>query len=91
MGCILNHRSSKNATTNEELCVADADIMAHFDNMDMILNNIKRLDRSKSEVISRCEKDYNDMSDRTKDSFKDKYTVFMIELSRRLEINEITN
>jgi len=91
LGCILNHRSSKNATTNEELCVADADIMAHFDNMNMILNNIKRLNRPKEEVVSRCEKDYYDMSDRTKDSFKEKYIKFMTELNRRLEKNENTN
>lgn len=84
LGCVLNHRSSKNATTNEELCVADADIMAHFDNMDMLLNNSKRLGRPKSEVVSCCEKDYNDMSDRTKDVFKGKYIGFIKELSVKL-------
>ena len=85
LNCILNHRSSARATTNEELCVADADIMAHFDNMDMILNNINRLDRNQNDVISRCEKDYNDMSVRTKDSFKPRYDKFMKELNRRLK------
>ena len=30
LNCILNHRSSKNATNIEEMCVADADIIAHF-------------------------------------------------------------
>jgi len=30
---ILHHRSSKNAQNVEELCVADADIIAHFDNI----------------------------------------------------------
>ena len=34
--CVYNHRSSKNATTIEELCVADADIIAHFDNIPML-------------------------------------------------------
>lgn len=84
LGCILNHRASKNATTNEELCVADADIMAHFDNIEMIINNSYRLNRSKEEVIFSCEKDYNDMSDRTKDAFKAKYNEFMAELNMKL-------
>lgn len=35
LGCILNHRSSNYATNIEELCVADADILAHFDNIPM--------------------------------------------------------
>ena len=42
IGCVLNHRTSKNATNIEELCVDDADILAHFDNMDMIINNINK-------------------------------------------------
>ena len=36
--CVYNHRSSKNATTIEELCVGDADILAHFDNIPMLFN-----------------------------------------------------
>ena len=36
IGCVLNHRSSKNATNIEEQCVADADILAHFDNLSML-------------------------------------------------------
>ena len=36
--CIYNHRSSNNAQSIEELCVADADILAHFDNIPMLLN-----------------------------------------------------
>lgn len=39
IGCVINHRSSKNATNIEELCVADADILAHFDNMPMLFNS----------------------------------------------------
>ena len=35
LNCIMNHRSSKNATTKEELCIADADILSHFDNIPM--------------------------------------------------------
>lgn len=36
LGCVLHHRTSKNAENIEELCVADADILAHFDNLPMI-------------------------------------------------------
>ena len=38
IGCVYNHRSSKNATNIEELCVADADILAHFDNIPMLFD-----------------------------------------------------
>lgn len=37
--CIYNHRSSKNAESIEEICVADADILAHFDNIPMLFNS----------------------------------------------------
>ena len=36
--CIYNHRSSNNAQSIEELCVADADILAHFDNIPMLFD-----------------------------------------------------
>jgi uncharacterized protein len=78
--CILNHRSSKNGTTIEELCVADADILAHFDNIPMIFNSaFNRNDVSLSDVkgwIKTCfEKDYNDLSSRVKKDFADKYKL----------------
>ena len=31
--CVFNHRSSKNGTDIEDICVADADILSHFDNV----------------------------------------------------------
>ena len=37
--CIYNHRSSRNAESIEEICVADADILAHFDNIPMLFNS----------------------------------------------------
>ena len=39
LGCVYNHRSSENATNTEELCIADADILAHFDNIPMLFNS----------------------------------------------------
>ncbi len=78
--CVYNHRSSKNATSLEELCVADADILAHFDNIPMLFNsafNRNKVDLNHvREWMKECfEKDYNDLSDRTKEIFKERYNI----------------
>lgn len=78
LGCVYNHRSSKNATNNEELCVADADILAHFDNIPMLFNsafnrNKLNLGQVKEWMKKAFEKDYNDLSDRTKIEFENEY------------------
>lgn len=82
LGCVYNHRSSKNATNTEELCVADADILAHFDNIPMLFNSaFNRNNIELSEVrnwMKECfEKDYNDLSDRTKKRFKERYELIL--------------
>lgn len=78
--CVFNHRSSKNATNIEEQCVADADILAHFDNIPMLFNsafnrkNVKLQDIKK--WLKDCfEKDYNDLSEMTKENFKERYEM----------------
>lgn len=76
--CIYNHRSSKNAESIEEICVADADILSHFDNIPMLFNSaFVRNNISLNEIrtwMKECfEKDYNDLSDRTKETFKEQY------------------
>ena len=75
--CVFNHRSSKNATSIEEMCVADADILAHFDNIPMLKNSAKRNNIPEDKVNDYLkevfEKDYNDLSDMTKESFKERY------------------
>lgn len=78
LGCVYNHRSSKNAINIEELCVADADIIAHFDNIPMLFNsaynrNHIALNEVREWMENTFEKDYNDLSDKTKESFKDRY------------------
>ena len=78
LSCVYNHRSSKNATNIEDLCVADADIIAHFDNIPMLFNsaynrNHISLNEVREWMKNAFEKDYNDLSDRTKETFKDKY------------------
>ena len=76
--CVYNHRSSKNGTTLEELCVADADILAHFDNIPMLFNlaynrcNVN-LNEVRNWMRETFEKDYNDLSERTRENFKDRY------------------
>ena len=76
--CIYNHRSSKNATSIEELCIGDADILAHFDNIPMLFNsaynrNKVSLNEVRNWMKEVFEKDYNDLSDKTKELFKDRY------------------
>ena len=78
--CVYNHRSSKNATSIEELCVADADILAHFDNIPMLFNsaynrNNINLNDIRDWMKNAFEKDYNDLSDKTKETFKDRYKL----------------
>ena len=76
--CILHHRSSLNGETIEEICVADADILAHFDNIPMLFNsafvrnkcNLKEARIWLKEVL---EKDYNELSKNTKELFKNRY------------------
>lgn len=80
LGCVLNHRSSNNATNIEELCVCDADILAHFDNIPMLFNsafnrNNVRLNDIREWMKKAFEKDYNDLSDKTKETFKEKYNL----------------
>ena len=83
IGCVLNHRTSKNATNIEELCVADADILAHFDNMSMIINNARQSNSTIDEVLERCRRDFEDLSEHTKDIFKPKYELFVEELKKK--------
>ena len=86
--CVYNHRSSQNSTSIEETCVADADILAHFDNIPMLFNsayirNNVSLNEVKEWMRDCFEKDYNDLSDRTKETFKEKYMLI-----KKLVINE---
>jgi uncharacterized protein len=80
LGCVLHHRSSKNAENVEEQCVADADVLAHFDNIPMLFNSaFNRSNLNLNEVrpwMKDCfEKDFNDLSERTKVEFKERYNL----------------
>ena len=78
LGCVLHHRSSKNAENIEEMCVADADVLAHFNNIPMLFNSaFNRNNLKLNEVriwMKECfEKDFNDLSEKTREEFKEKY------------------
>ena len=79
LGCIQNHRSSKNATNIEEMCVADADIIAHFYNItSSFVIGVKKFGYDKpQQFMEWLSKDYEDMSDTTKVLFKDRYNNIM--------------
>ena len=69
--CIYNHRSSLNAESVEEICVADADTLAHFDNIPMLFNsafvrNKINLNEVREWMKNTFEKDYNDLSEKQK-------------------------
>lgn len=78
LACVRNHRSAKNANSIEEICVCDADILAHFDNIPMIFGGIHRqspagLDEVRKRLRESFEKDFNDLSEKTKLAFSDRY------------------
>ena len=78
--CVLNHRGSTDRARNtlEEQCVADADVIAHFDCIPSLFSLVykeKRLSISdgKEYVRKKLERDYNKLSSRTKEILKDRY------------------
>jgi len=82
ISCVNNHRSSKNCNEIEEICVADADVLAHFRNIPLLFKSaFKRLDKDftlndlRDTMKEYFERDYNDLSDRTKQDFSDRYKI----------------
>lgn len=80
--CVLHHRTSFDAVTDEEVCVADADILSHFDNIPMIFDYAYKnygvnLSNIRSFIKCYFENDYNDLSDKTKTIFKEEYENIM--------------
>lgn len=79
LGCVLHHRSSKNVENLEELCVADADVLAHFDNIPMLfdaaynLHKMVGLENVRKFMRETFAKDFDDLSDKTKVEFAPKY------------------
>lgn len=84
--CVLRHRGSKDLPRNtiEEECVADADVLAHFDCIPSVFHlafGKNELDLSIEEgtefVKKKLERDYNKLSDRTKVELEDRYENIM--------------
>lgn len=82
--CVLNHRGSKDRPRNtvEEQCVADADVMAHFDNIPSLFALAYREMRlleveGKEFVKKKLERDFGKLSSRTREVLKDRYENIM--------------
>lgn len=89
LGCVLHHRSSKNAENLEELCVADADILAHFDNIPMLfdaaynLHKMVGLENVREFMRESFRKDFDDLSEKTKAEFEPRYkTIYNVILGK---------
>ena len=82
--CVLNYRGSVNKPkkTIEEQCVADADVIAHFDCISSLFHLVYHdLDLSVQEgkeyVKKKLERDYSKLSDRTRIELEDRYKKIM--------------
>lgn len=77
--CILNHRGSvlKEKTTIEEVCVADADAISHFDTLPSLLylafvNRNLNLPDGVDFVRNKLKRSYNKMSEESKKHYENK-------------------
>ncbi len=78
LGCILHHRSSTYAENIEELCVSDADIMAHYDNIPMCFNAAFKANIISIKALKQYfSHDYEELSDNSKILFKQRYETIM--------------
>lgn len=73
----------KNGHTLEEICFADADILAHFDNIPMLFHSLlirKKvpLEELRNEMSKVLLKDYNDLSDEIKKEYKENFKICII-------------
>jgi len=82
--CILNHRGSRptKKTSIEEVCVADADAITHFDNIPSLFSLVYKerqlsIDDGAQFVKDKLERSYNKLSDASKEFYKHKYECAM--------------
>lgn len=82
--CILNHRGSKllEKSSKEEICVADADAISHFDNLPSLFHLAfvvrkysiaEGIDFVKNKLI----RSYKKLSDESKKVYREKYYSVM--------------
>ncbi len=85
--CVLNH-SGRNAhlrNTLEEICIADADALAHFDRIPSLFSLAygvlgMKLEEGRDYVKRRLQGDYNDLSERTRQVYGSKLEAVMVSL-----------
>ena len=82
--CILNHRGSvlREKTTKEEICVADADAISHYNHLPSLLylafvQRKLNIDDGVEFVKNKLERSYNKMSQESKEYYKDKRTMLV--------------
>lgn len=82
--CVLNHRGMTDFPRNtiEEECIADADVIAHFDCLPSMFNlAFKELGLTIPEgtefVKKKLQRDYNKLSESTRVLLKDRYETIM--------------
>lgn len=82
--CILNHRGSvpREKTTKEEICVADADAISHYDTLPSLfyLAFVQRklnIDDGVEFIKSKLERSYNKMSEQSKKYYQDKRNMIL--------------
>lgn len=86
--CILNHRGSviKEKTTKEEICVADADAISHYDTLPSLfylafVQKKLNIDDGMKFVKNKLERSYNKMSPKSKKYYKVKKDLIQSILS----------
>ncbi len=77
--CILNHRGSVlvKKITKEEICVADADAIAHFDMLPALFNMVYRqmqlpIDEGAEFLKNKLTRSYNKLTNETKEIYAEK-------------------
>ena len=87
--CILNHRGSrlKEKTTPEEVCIADADAMAHFYSVPSLLRMVyvekgMSIDNGAEFVYNKLERSYNKLSNQGKKIITPHYEAAKILLKK---------
>ena len=82
--CILNHRGSEiaNKQSIEEVCVADADSLSHFDNIPSLFSMVYKekqmpIDEGAKFIKEKLERSFMKLSDETKILYRKKYDSAM--------------
>ena len=82
--CILNHRGSviANKQSVEEICVADADSLSHFDNIPSLFSMVYKekqmpIDEGAKFVKEKLKRSFSKLSDETKTLYQKKYKGVM--------------